>query len=170
MEQVRRNGILQPLSVSDPRHLPGTKRAIPATPRAKMKLRPGRKPKPLEERVYRHVGPIQRVERTYSREKKVEVLMFLTHHRVPKDSHCDWLEYRPPTQMEASKWFKIPQRTIACWWRDRVDIIGQKIGSRRQPNATWLCMWPLLEMDLFEQFVHQRQAVTAELHAGIQTT
>ncbi|RPB24998.1 hypothetical protein L211DRAFT_133663 [Terfezia boudieri ATCC MYA-4762] len=52
MEQVR---VLQPVSVSNvyiPRHLPGIKRAIPATPR---NLRPGPKPKPLEERVYRSI-------------------------------------------------------------------------------------------------------------------
>ncbi|KAF8417272.1 hypothetical protein BGX38DRAFT_1070071, partial [Terfezia claveryi] len=92
--------------------------------------RPGPKPKCLESRVYKVRGPIQRVQRSYSREKKIEVLMFLIHHRLPKDNDQD--EYRCPTQTEASQWFKIPQRTIAQWWKNRVQIVGQKIGSRRQ--------------------------------------
>jgi len=94
--------VLQPISVLDaniPRHLPGTRKAILATPREKARQRPGRKPKALEDRVYKARDPIRRVERSYSREKKVEVLMFLTHHRVPKfDDEDDRVEYRPPRQ------------------------------------------------------------------------
>ena len=77
--------LLHPISVSEaniPRHLPGTRKAIPATPQAKAKQRPGPKPKPLEDQVYKAKGLIRRVKRSYSREKKVEVLMFLIHHRI----------------------------------------------------------------------------------------
>ncbi|KAF8421173.1 hypothetical protein EV426DRAFT_718824 [Tirmania nivea] len=70
----------------------------PATPRARAKQQPGPKPKCLENRVYKVQGPIQRVKRSYSREKKIEVLMFLIHHRLPKDSDEDnEIEYRCPT-------------------------------------------------------------------------
>lgn len=115
----RRIRVLQPTSVCDTnilQYLPGTRKAIPATPRAKAKQRPRPKPKTLENRVYKARGPIRRVERSYSREKKIEVLMFLMHHRVPKDDdEDDGIEYRCPAQTEASQWFKIPQRTIAEW-------------------------------------------------------
>ncbi|KAF8458376.1 hypothetical protein BGX38DRAFT_1153493 [Terfezia claveryi] len=39
-------------------------------------------------------------------------------------------------KMEASHWFKIPQRSIANWWKNHTEIVGQKIGSRHQPNAS----------------------------------
>ncbi|RPB23139.1 hypothetical protein L211DRAFT_299297 [Terfezia boudieri ATCC MYA-4762] len=115
----RHRTLLAPVTVSDaniPRHLPRPRKTISATPQAKSKQRPGRKPKPLEDRVYKVRGPIRRIERSYSREKKGEVLMFLMHHRVPKDlkfdDDDDVVEYRPPIQMEASRWFKIPQRSM----------------------------------------------------------
>lgn len=36
--------------------------------------------------------------------------------------------------------------------------MGQKISSRRQPNASWLCLWPQLEITLFERFFKEREA------------
>ncbi|RPB26870.1 hypothetical protein L211DRAFT_659792 [Terfezia boudieri ATCC MYA-4762] len=66
----------------------------------------------------------------------------LIHHRLPKDSdEDDEIECRCHTQAEASQWFKIPQTTIAEWWKIQVHIVGQKIGSRRQTNTSWLCLW-----------------------------
>ena len=44
--------------------------------------RPGPKSKPLNERPYKAPKPIQRIERSYSRERKIEVLQFLEHHQV----------------------------------------------------------------------------------------
>ena len=147
----------QPISVSDTnilQQLPGIQKSISATPRAKAKQRPGPKPKALENRVYKVRGPIRRVERSYSREKKIEVLIFLMH-RLPKGGgEDDGIEYRCPTQTEASQWFRIPQRTISEWLRNRVQIVGQKIGSRRQR----LCLWPQLEIALFERFVKEHEA------------
>ncbi|KAF8448369.1 hypothetical protein BGX38DRAFT_1189847 [Terfezia claveryi] len=124
--------VLQPISVSDAnilQHLPGTWKSNPSTPRAKAKQRPGPKPKSLENRVYKIWEPIQKVKRSYSREKKIEVLMILIHHRLPQDGdenlevddENDGIEYRCLTQTE---------------------IVDQKIGSRHQPNASWLCLWP----------------------------
>lgn len=153
MEPKKRR-VLQPVSISAaniPQPLQDVCKSIAATPRDK--LRPGRKPKSLENRIYKPAKRIVRIKRSYAREKTVEVLMFLLHHRLPKGSGL-----RTPTQVEASKWFKIPQRSIAVWWQNRDLIVGQKIGARRLPNASWLCMWPELEIELFQRFISERCA------------
>ena len=76
--------------------------------------------------------------RRYSREKTVQVLIFVAQHRVPanKDTSC-----RPPTQTEAAQWFKIPQN-ISGWWRNRDEIVVRQEGSYRIANARWMCEWP----------------------------
>ncbi|RPB29326.1 hypothetical protein L211DRAFT_872096 [Terfezia boudieri ATCC MYA-4762] len=58
----RRRRVLQPVSLSDTNviaHLPGTRKSIPATPRAKARQRPGPKPKSLENRVYKQVNDLK---------------------------------------------------------------------------------------------------------------
>jgi hypothetical protein len=117
------------------------------------RLRPGPKPKPLEERKYTPRPPIKRVVRRFSREKQIEVLMFLTHHRVKMDNGS----YRPPTQPEASRWFKIPQQTISRWVRNKDGILEKKKGSYRVDNARWTCEWPEMERELFKAFLVQRE-------------
>ena len=87
-------------------------------------VRPGRKPLPLEKRKPPSFKAIQRVERSYSRKKRMKVLLFLQYHRVPVDD--DWKPpsrqrdgytapvdgYRQPTYEEAHAFFKIPLTTI----------------------------------------------------------
>ncbi|EGS23646.1 uncharacterized protein CTHT_0003420 [Thermochaetoides thermophila DSM 1495] len=101
----------------------------------------GPQPKPLKE--------IKRVERTYTRERKIEVLMYLLNHRVPdkrdlkhvprarlgqphgfdrnKDlvqtEDGEWVWYRPPTYAEASAFWKIPMPTICGWWESRKKLL-----------------------------------------------
>ena len=59
---------------------------------------PGSKPKPLSERPYNPIKPIQRIERSYSRERKIEVIQFRKHHRVQSiDPDTGLLVYRPLT-------------------------------------------------------------------------
>jgi hypothetical protein len=93
----------------------------------KVSLRLGLKPKPLEERKYCLRRPVKRVARRFSREKQIEVLMFLAHHRVNTDNGS----YRPPTQAEASKWFKISQQNISNWVRNQDGILGKQKGAYR---------------------------------------
>jgi len=71
----------------------------------------GPKPKPLAQRVFKLcAGPVKKVKRSYSKAKKIEVLMFMIQHRVI----CHITEgYRPPNQVEPSAYFKIPQCTIS---------------------------------------------------------
>src|SRR6266702_7604593 len=97
------------------------------------KKRPGPKTTPLDARPYKQHKPISRIERSYSRERKIQVLLFLIHHRVKDDQRrraragCtnaetelpDGTVYRPPTAAEASAYWKIPEPTIKGWWRQR---------------------------------------------------
>ena len=79
------------------------------------KKHPGPKPKPLDARPYKQHKPISRIERSYPRERKIQVLLFLIHHRVKDDQRRraragytntepespDGAVYRPPTTAEA---------------------------------------------------------------------
>jgi len=59
----------------------------------------GPKPKPLAQRVFKlRAGPVKKVKGSYSKAKKVEILMFMIHYRVI----CHITEgYWPPNQVEA---------------------------------------------------------------------
>ncbi|KAN0070089.1 hypothetical protein V8E54_011670 [Elaphomyces granulatus] len=52
------------------------------------KKRPGPKPTPLNERPYKQPKPISRIERSYPRERKIQVIQFLIHHRVKDHQRC----------------------------------------------------------------------------------
>ena len=106
------------------------------------KKRPGPKSTPLSERPYKQHKPVSRIERSYSRERKIQVIQFLIHHQVMDDQRrraraaCVNIEpmpdgtiYRPPTSAEASAYWKIPARTIRTWWERRDKIIGSKSRS-----------------------------------------
>ncbi|OJD32395.1 purine-cytosine permease fcy22 [Diplodia corticola] len=104
----------------------------PAAVPVRTRKKPGPKPRPLEQRAFALRKPVTRVERSYSKAKKIEVLMFLQHHRVLRTVNQDFLyrsmrepakdPYRRPTFAEASRWFKISNRTIENWWKARDTI------------------------------------------------
>jgi len=69
--------------------------------------RPGLKIKAFEARPYKQNKPMRRIERSYPKRRKIDVLLFLTHYRVKDDqkkrsrgsdtnSSSDAI-YRPPT-------------------------------------------------------------------------
>src|ERR1700722_20194799 len=75
--------------------------------------RSGPKPKSLSERPYKPPKPIQRIQRSYSRERKIEVILFREHHRVPSiDPDTGLLVYRPPTFEQMEAFWKIPDENI----------------------------------------------------------
>ena len=120
--------------------------------------RPGPKPKPLSERllVYKPPKPIQRIERSYSRERKIEVILFRKHHRVQSiDLDTGLLVYRPPTFLQMQAFWKIPDETIRRWWNSQDTILKSKVGSR-QTYTTWICTWPDMEKKLYTKFVQRR--------------
>ncbi|KAK1597959.1 uncharacterized protein LY79DRAFT_323462 [Colletotrichum navitas] len=103
--------------------------------------RSGPPPKPLHERTaYKQRVPVKRIERSYTEQRKKEVIAFLECHKLA----CDDIDaparrnrgraeqqppaekgYRWPTLSEASEWFKVPEGTIHGWWQRRDKIMGR---------------------------------------------
>jgi Tc5 transposase DNA-binding domain len=119
--------------------------------------RPGPKPKPLSERQYKPPKPIQRIERSYSRERKIQVILFREHHRVQSIGPAGLPIYRPPTFQQMATFWKIPEDTIRGWWNNQHAIIESK-GRTRQVHLQWICMWPEMEKKLYTKFVQRRAA------------
>ncbi|KAH7014808.1 hypothetical protein EDB80DRAFT_706495 [Ilyonectria destructans] len=97
--------------------MPPPKETDPKTPswvltEKKPLKKPGPKPKPLKDRPYKPSKPIVRPERSYSKKKKEEVILWLIHHRVTVRG-----EYRRPNPREAGENFKIPSSTISKWMK-----------------------------------------------------
>ena len=121
---------------------------------------PGLKPKPLSKRLYKPPKPIQRIERSYSRERKIEVILFREHHRVQSiDLDTGLPIYQLPTFQQMAAFWKIPEDTIRGWWNNRNTIIESKSGTR-QARTTWICMWLEMEKKLYAKFVQRRAAGT----------
>jgi hypothetical protein len=90
-------------------------------------------PKSKKRREYCIPGPIIRIQRTYSRRRKQEVLLFLLHHRIPMRTNdvngylrpsrvlkgmpeVEEEGYRRPTLLEATEYFRITREsTIHAW-------------------------------------------------------
>ena len=118
--------------------------------------RPGPKPKPLNERSYKPPKPIRRIQRSYSRERKIDVIMFREHHRIQSiDPDTGLLVYKPPTLEQVAEFWKIPYETIRDWWKRRETIIQTKVGGR-QLRTTWICTWLDMEKKLYAKFVQRR--------------
>ena len=124
--------------------------------------------------------PIQRIERSYSLARKVEVVRFLHYHRVVDDSAqkarvprlrldierptiyngnpmTEGLTYRPPTFIEASTYFKIPTATIRYWWANRLKIDG-RLNNGNVSSRAYHPKWPGLEEELAQRFYDRRKA------------
>lgn len=146
--------VLQKLTANEQNQLPSIR----------SKTRRGPKPKSIKDRVLKpgEIKPIRRPERSWSQRQKIRVLVFLYHHRIPvyivgryNDQDC-W-KYRPPTQLEASEIFQIPQRTVSDWVRKQGEI--ERYSSRivRMPHTAVMCQWPELESRLYHRFLDRRE-------------
>jgi hypothetical protein len=120
-------------------------------------------------RDYCPPGPIRRAQRTYSRRRKQEVLLFLVHHRIPMRTNDinDYMRpsrvldgmpdieeegFRRPTTLEAAQYFQIAnEATIRGWWIKREKIFGN-----RSIFSTYLPKWPALKKTLVEHFTAAR--------------
>jgi hypothetical protein len=96
---------------------------------APIRKKPSPKPKSLLDRNAVN-KPVKRLQRSYSREKKIQVLTFLLHHRIVRSRlaqqprrrqgaseadaflSVDLLTYRDITLKEAAAFFKIPLATV----------------------------------------------------------
>ena len=89
--------------------------------------RPGPIPKGINNTTWTLPQPTQRVERSYSKEKKVAILLFRHHHRVLAPNRFTYkLEYRQPTFQECGAYFKVPPTTIGQWWAQKEAILASK--------------------------------------------
>lgn len=107
---------------------------------------PGPKRKSYEDRHYVEKPPIKRVERSYSKVKRDEVIIWMTHHRIDR-----WGEFKQPTSVDAALNFKIPERTIRDWWRKRDEYLPNRQTRMYTPH------WPDLEKELFLRFKTARE-------------
>lgn len=153
LSQHALNTLQQAAAAATPHKPDNALRAHTTGPRAK--TRRGPKPKPLEERRYHPRAPIKRIRHSRSKEEKMRVLMFLTHHRVPDNKFPN--NFRRPTQREAAAYFKVPKSDVGDWWKRRDEIVHQMSGrSYRLENLFWFCKWPELEEKLFDLFLTER--------------
>lgn len=118
------------------RTMPPSKEPDPKTPswvlieKKPLKKR-GPKPKPLKDRPYKPSKPIVRPQRSYSKKKKEEVIMWLIHHRVEvRGVLCK------PSTREAAANFKIPQSTINNWMKTYCESYVED-ESEGNPPASW---------------------------------
>ncbi|KAF2839311.1 hypothetical protein M501DRAFT_1016390 [Patellaria atrata CBS 101060] len=115
---------------------PNKQRPHPSNPSFEYPKRRGPKPKPLSERVYKAPKPRRQHRTTFSKKTKMEVLMWLTHHKVSAFKYDGYARpeipiIRPPTHQEAANHFKIDRSTVSRWWRTKDQILHQKGGTRR---------------------------------------
>ncbi|RPA98978.1 hypothetical protein L873DRAFT_1789913 [Choiromyces venosus 120613-1] len=118
----------------------------------------GPQPKSLNQSKIRlTVTPKQTVERTYTQQQKIEVLNWLEFYRVPNDMQNTTIKMRAPILDDASAFFKIPKSTIGRLRKPEVlQRIVQQVGgdsSRHDTAATFMCLWPEMELKLFEAFI-----------------
>ncbi|WYZ46243.1 hypothetical protein EsH8_IX_000468 [Colletotrichum jinshuiense] len=115
--------------------------------------RPQKKPHgktstPITKRTYATPSPVQRPQRTYSRRKRIDVLMYLEHHRYPieawpvtrqraGDTPLDPADgVRRPTFDEAADHFKIPRTTVVGWYKQRDTIVNPAAKKPTTARAT----------------------------------
>jgi len=89
--------------------------------------------------------PTQRVERSYSRERKIKVLLWIKYYRLKQEVPNTAIETRPPSLDEASMFFKIPRSTIARWTRPDVSegILHECGKQSRRDTITFVCVTTL---------------------------
>ncbi|KAG6163105.1 hypothetical protein E4U51_005934 [Claviceps purpurea] len=117
--------------------------------------RPGPKIAALATRHLIPSAPTTVIKRIYSTRRKIEVLLWLLHHRITDPEAHNTEHYvqdglRRPYLREASQWFQIPERTINHWWTNRDSFEEIRTNSPRP-------YWPELEERLWADFTARRE-------------
>lgn len=105
----------------------------------------GPKPMLLKDRKARVTKPASRQQRSYTKKKKEEVVMWLIHHRVYHNG-----EFVPPSTREAEAYFLIPNRTIAGW---KAAFCESYVEDR---SRSYCPRWPGLKDQLYELFIERK--------------
>ncbi|KAI2633959.1 DDE superfamily endonuclease-domain-containing protein [Xylaria nigripes] len=140
------------------------------TPQYPPQPRVGRERKPIVRADYKLPVPVNSLRRTYSKRRKIDVLLFLENHRIPLKYDCvGWTikahgklagagpvedGFRRPYLREAAAYFGITNPgVIYKWWLKRKEIFG--LCEPRKRSAP---RWPELEARLYEEFCGARKA------------
>lgn len=120
---------------------------------------------------YKPPPPRKRVNHVLSKKRKCEIINYLLHHRIEEPDvrlgikqkqRClkglSWDGFhRPPTAEEASKHFKVPQRTINGIWYNRATIMGLDSDRRRDTSTLKGKKLSSLELVLFGLLIEWKQ-------------
>jgi len=122
--------------------------------------RPGKVSKPISERTPKQFRkPRQRVQQSYPREFKIEVLEWWTHERIELQSTGPPVEqpkWRAPLMREVSEQYRVPVTTLHNWRENQEKIIGGRKGNRGSGKGSGRCKWPELEANLYKKYQYRR--------------
>ncbi|KAH6959783.1 hypothetical protein BKA56DRAFT_195299 [Ilyonectria sp. MPI-CAGE-AT-0026] len=105
----------------------------------------GPKRKAYIDRQFTPRPPIQRIERTYSKAKKEEIIIWMTRHRIERNG-----EWKQPSFRDAEAHWKVPFKTISNWWKLRDTLVPSRQTRQYSPY------WPDLEKELYVMFLEAR--------------
>ena len=121
-----------------------------ARPFAAIPLKPGRKEKPIVERTGGDfAGVRKRMQRSYSREFKIEVFRWGLHHQMPQGAYeSEPGVLRVPFLKEVSERYLVPITTLHNWRECQDEIVSGRKGVRRNKSGMKSCGRPeLLNVD-----------------------
>lgn len=133
--------------------------------------RPGRQPLPLSERTPVKTTPTKRKIRSYTREKKLDVLQWIQARRSEHNkARFEWEKSslagldephpgRHQAVNDASEYFSVPSSTIKTWVYSADRILRSRKRSRRNVDAVKKQARPVLEAQLCSEFLKQRSTL-----------
>ena len=144
---------------------PATEGASPSPARYQSPIpsRPGRKAKPIAERTGdQFAGVRKRMQRSYTREFKIEVLRWWYHHRIPEEGDGGEPEVlRAPLMKEVSERYLVPITTLHNWRVSQDQIVSGRKGERKNRREVNMCHWPELEARLYDKYRERREEYKA---------
>ena len=120
--------------------------------------RPGRKAKPIVERTGGDFAGVRKhMQRSYSREFKIEVLRWWIHHQIPQgEEEREPGVLRAPLLKEVSERYLVPVTTLHNWRASQDHIVSGRKGERRNRSGVKSCRWPELESNLYDKYRQRR--------------
>ena len=137
----------------------------PAGAESAIALRPGRKAKPIVEWTEGDfVGVRKRLQRSYSRKFKIEVLRWWL--QIPQgENEREPGVLQAPLLKEVSERFLVPVTTLHNWRAGQDQIVRGREGERRNRSGVKCCRWPELESNLYDKYCKRRDECKA-VHRG----
>lgn len=143
-------------------------RPSPALSQSSIPARSGRKAKPIAERTGEHFAGIRkRMQRSYAREFKIEVLRWWCHHKIPQGAEEGEPGLLPaPLMKEVSERYLVPISTLHNWRVSEDQIVSGRKGERKNRREVNFCHWPELEARLYDKY-RERQEERKAVRRGL---